>query len=75
MCNRSKENETVVYDLKSLQKVKIIKHDFNASNQKLSRMGESTCFDYKFQFRSGNYNTFKASPLRVVSHTMESTCG
>ena len=56
-------NETVVYDLKSLQKLKVIKHDFNASNQNLFKDGESTVFDYKFQFRSGNFNTFKGKPV------------
>jgi len=56
-------NETVVYDLKSLQKLKVIKHDFNASNQHLFKDGESTCFDYQFQFRSGSFNTFKGKPV------------
>lgn len=56
-------NETVVYDLKSLEKLKVIKHDFNASNQHLFKDGESTVFDYKFQFRNGSYNTFKGKPV------------
>jgi DNA-binding beta-propeller fold protein YncE len=56
-------NQTVVYDLKSLKKLKVIEHDFNASNKNLFKDGESTCFDYKFQFRSGNYNTFKGKPV------------
>lgn len=56
-------NETVVYDLKSLQKLKVIKHDFNASNAHLFKDGESTVFDYKFQFRSGSFNTFKGKPV------------
>jgi len=56
-------NETVVYDLKSLQKLKVIKHDFNASNQHLFKDGEYTLFDYQFQFRSGSYNTFKGKPV------------
>ncbi|HMJ68670.1 MAG TPA: hypothetical protein VK508_07235 [Cyclobacteriaceae bacterium] len=56
-------NETVVYDLKSLAKLKIIPHDFNASNQHLFKDGESTLFDYTFQFRKGSYNTFKGKPV------------
>jgi len=56
-------NETVVYDLKSLQKLKVIKHDFNASNANLFKDGESTVFDYKFQFRNGSFNTFKGKPV------------
>lgn len=56
-------NETVVYDLKSLQKLKVIKHDFNASNKHLFKDGESTVFDYQFQFKSGSYNTFKGKPV------------
>jgi DNA-binding beta-propeller fold protein YncE len=56
-------NETVVYDLKSLQKLKVIPHNFNASNQHLFKDGEYTLFDYSFQFRSGSYNTFKGKPV------------
>jgi DNA-binding beta-propeller fold protein YncE len=56
-------NETVVYDLKSLQKLKVIKHEFNASNQHLFKDGESTCFDYKFQFRGNSFNVFKGKPV------------
>lgn len=56
-------NETVVYDLKSLQKVKVIAHNFNTSNQHLFKDGEYTLFDYQFQFRSGSYNTFKGKPV------------
>jgi DNA-binding beta-propeller fold protein YncE len=56
-------NETVVYDLKSLKKLKVIKHEFNASNQNLFKDGEYTCFDYKFQFRSSSFNTFKGKPV------------
>lgn len=56
-------NETVVYDLKSLQKLKVIKHDFNTSNQHLFKDGEYTVFDYSFQFRNGGYNTFKGKPV------------
>lgn len=56
-------NETVVYDLKSLKKLKVIVHDFNAANQHLFKDGEYTLFDYKFQFRKGSYNTFKGKPV------------
>ncbi len=56
-------NETVVYDLKSLQKIKVIPHDFNAKNQHLFKDGEYTLFDYSFQFRKGSYNIFKGKPV------------
>lgn len=56
-------NETVVYDLKSLQKLKVIQHIFNTSNQHLFKDGEYTVFDYQFQFRNGSYNTFKGKPV------------
>ncbi len=56
-------NETVVYDLKSLEKLKIIPHDFNASNQHLFKDGEYTLFDYTIQFRNGSYNVFKGKPV------------
>lgn len=62
-------NETVVYDLKTLQKLKVIKHEFNAANQNLFKDGESTVFDYKFQFRNGNFNVFKGKPVEsTFSH-------
>ncbi|HZY80925.1 MAG TPA: beta-propeller fold lactonase family protein [Cyclobacteriaceae bacterium] len=56
-------NETVVYDLKSLQKLKVIKHDFNTSNQNLFKDGEYTLFDYEFQFKKASYNIFKGKPV------------
>lgn len=56
-------NETVVYDLKSLQKVKVIPHKFTAANQHLFKDGESTVFDYEFQFRNKDYNIFQGKPV------------
>ena len=56
-------NETVVYDLLTLKKIKVIQHQFTAQNQDLFKDDESSVFDYKFQFRTGNFNIFKGKPV------------
>lgn len=55
--------ETVVYDLKTFSKLKVIPHKFNASNQSLFKDGEYTLFDYKFSTRSSNFNFFAGKPV------------
>jgi DNA-binding beta-propeller fold protein YncE len=62
-------HETVVYDLTTLKKIKVIKHDFTESNQGLFKDGEYSAFDYKFQYRTSGYNIFKGKPVEsTFSH-------
>ncbi len=56
-------HETVVYDLKTFKKLRVIVHDFNAGNQHLFKDGETTVFDYAFQVKKTNYNFFKGKPV------------
>lgn len=55
--------ETVVYDIESLQKLKVIRHTFNGKNQQLFKGGESSVFDYEFRFRKSDFNTFSGKPV------------
>lgn len=62
-------HETVVYDLASLKKIKVISHDFTAANQSLFKDGEYSAFDYTFQYRSSSFNIFKGKPVEsTFSH-------
>src|SRR5689334_12999733 len=62
-------HETVVYDLATLKKIKVISHDFNLTNQSLFKDGEYSAFDYKFQYRSSSFNIFKGKPVEsTFSH-------
>ena len=62
-------HETVVYDLASLKKIKVIPHDFTTTNQSLFKDGEYSAFDYKFQYRSSSFNIFKGKPVEsTFSH-------
>jgi DNA-binding beta-propeller fold protein YncE len=56
-------HETVVYDLASQKKLKVIPHDFTTANQSLFKDGEYSAFDYKFQFRTSAFNIFKGKPV------------
>jgi DNA-binding beta-propeller fold protein YncE len=55
--------ETVVYDLRTFTKLKVIPHKFNAANQTLFKDGEYTLFDYKFATRATNHNFFSGKPV------------
>ncbi len=60
---------TVVFDTKSLKKLKEIRHEFNASNNKLFKNNENTVFDYKFKQTKTEYNDFLGKPVEsCLSH-------
>lgn len=62
-------HETVVYDLATLKKIKVIAHDFTTTNQSLFKDGEYSAFDYKFQYRDSGFNIFKGKPVEsTFSH-------
>jgi DNA-binding beta-propeller fold protein YncE len=62
-------HETIVYDLTTLKKIKVIAHDFTEGNQALFKDGEYSAFDYKFQYRTSAYNIFKGKPVEsTFSH-------
>lgn len=62
-------HETVVYDLASLKKIKVIPHEFTVANQSLFKDGEYSAFDYKFQYRNASFNIFKGKPVEsTFSH-------
>ena len=62
-------HETVVYDLATLQKIKVISHEFTTANQSLFKDGEYSAFDYKFQYRTSEFNIFKGKPVEsTFSH-------
>lgn len=53
--------ETVVYDLKTHKKIKVIKHNFNQTNQYLFK--DTLFFNYKFRTVKSNFNVFKGKPV------------
>lgn len=55
--------ETVVYDMDSLKKLKVIKHTFNADNQYLFKDGEYNVFDYHYRYRKSDFNYFSGKPV------------
>ncbi|MFM7661993.1 MAG: peptidoglycan-binding protein [Bacteroidota bacterium] len=60
---------TVVFDSKSLKKLKEIKHIFSASNNRLFKENENTVFDYKFKQTKSEYNHFSGKPVEsCLSH-------
>ena len=60
---------TIVFDSKSLKKLKEIRHEFNASNNKLFKDNENTVFDYKFKQTKAEYNNFLGKPVEsCLSH-------
>lgn len=60
---------TVVFDSKTLNKLKEIPHDFNETNGHLFKNGESTVFDYAFIQERSHYNHFKGKPVEsCLSH-------
>ena len=54
---------TAVYDAKTKNKIKTIKHVFDKSNQNLFKNNETTAFEYKFQVKRDNYNYFSGKPV------------
>jgi DNA-binding beta-propeller fold protein YncE len=60
---------TIVFDSKSLKKLKEIRHEFNAGNNKLFKNNEHSVFDYKFKQIKTNYNYFLGKPVEsCLSH-------
>lgn len=60
---------TIVFDSKSLKKLKEIRHEFNASNNKLFKDNENSVFDYKFKQTKAEYNHFLGKPVEsCLSH-------
>ena len=47
---------TIVYDAKTLKKIREIKHVFNASNNYLFKENEHTIFDYTYKQTQQEYN-------------------
>lgn len=60
---------TIVFDSKSLKKLKEIRHEFKASNNKLFKDNENSVFDYKFKQARAEYNYFLGKPVEgCLSH-------
>ncbi len=60
---------TIVFDSKSLKKLKEIRHEFKASNNKLFKDNENSVFDYKFKQAKTEYNYFLGKPVEgCLSH-------
>ncbi|HPN39109.1 MAG TPA: hypothetical protein PL041_11965 [Melioribacteraceae bacterium] len=52
---------TIVYDLNTLKKLKVIKHEFNAKNQYLFK--DTNYYNYKFTTKNKNFDFFKGKPV------------
>lgn len=60
---------TVVFDSKTLNKLKEIKHEFNAKNKQLFKDNENSVFDYAFKQKKSEYNHFLGKPVEsCLSH-------
>lgn len=60
---------TAVFDTKTFQKLKEIKHSFNAENNQLFKNNENTVFDYKYKQVRKEYNHFSGKPVEsCLSH-------
>ena len=60
---------TIVFDSKSLKKLKEIRHEFKASNNNLFKDNENSVFDYKFKQAKTEYNYFLGKPVEgCLSH-------
>ena len=60
---------TVVFDSKSLKKLKEIRHQFNANNNSLFKDNENSIFDYNFKQKRLEYNHFMGKPVEsCLSH-------
>lgn len=60
---------TIVFDSKSLKKLKEIHHEFKASNNNLFKDNENSVFDYKFKQSKAEYNYFLGKPVEgCLSH-------
>ena len=60
---------TIVFDSKTLEKLKEIRHEFNESNNSLFKDNVNTAFDYKFKQERKEYNHFLGKPVEsCLSH-------
>ncbi|MFN8263749.1 MAG: hypothetical protein U0T07_09505 [Chitinophagales bacterium] len=60
---------TVVFDTKSLKKIKEIRHEFDTSNNHLFKDNENSVFDYTFKQTRLEYNHFLGKPVEsCLSH-------
>ncbi len=60
---------TIVFDSKSLKKIKEIRHEFNSKNNYLFKENENSVFDYKFKQTKSEYNFFLGKPVEsCLSH-------
>lgn len=60
---------TSVYDAKTFEKIKDIKHAFGKGNAHLFKDGEFTVFDYQYKEERDQYNTFSGKPVEsCLSH-------
>ena len=61
--------ERVVYDGQTFDKIKVIRHEFNAANAHLFKDNESTIFDYPYKQTRKNFNHFLGKPVEsCLSH-------
>lgn len=60
---------TVVFDSKSFQKLKVIKHQFDKTNAFLFKNNENTVFGYDYKQQRDEYNHFLGKPVEsCLSH-------
>ncbi|MDI9309467.1 MAG: hypothetical protein QM535_04570 [Limnohabitans sp.] len=61
--------QTVVYDSKTLKRIKAISHIFNEKNNSLFKDNETIAFDYTYKQEKENYNYFMGKPVEsALSH-------
>jgi DNA-binding beta-propeller fold protein YncE len=60
---------TAVFDAKTLEKIKEIRHEFTHANNHLFKDNETTVFDYQYKQQKDNYNEFLGKPVEsCLSH-------
>lgn len=60
---------TIVFDSKTLEKLKEIRHEFNEKNNSLFKNNENSIYDYKFKQKKSEYNHFLGKPVEsCLSH-------
>ena len=60
---------TIVFDSKTLEKLKEIRHEFTHKNNNLFKNNENSVFDYKFKQKKEDYNHFLGKPVEsCLSH-------
>ena len=60
---------TIVFDAKTLKKLKEIRHEFNETNNALFKDNVNTAFDYKFKQDRKEFNHFLGKPVEsCLSH-------